>query len=335
MTLHGFDGARFNQAGVIAEVKAAGGIWLNLYVSGHPGGMNPAPDGFAKTVAAGGLGSNPNYERTLWELVSDRPTGQAAARIGIADAIRVGYPTDGTVALRFSVDVDLDPTRYHAAGAAFDGINDINAGRFRIGCYGQGGLIDYLNATRRTQAKGWLSGSSSFPGFNPASPNVCIVQGHDSVGNGIGNPLAGSDINTITDPIGLAALWPANSPYGGHDMPLSPEDLLAIRTELQYLAGYLGGHPNTHYGPGAGVGSLLGTGGVAVASGVPAFPTVPTAAQVAAAVKADPPTAPVLITDAQIAALASQLAGTLGPAQSKKLLTDLGAVISTGAAQIK
>jgi hypothetical protein len=222
MVLHAYDGAYLR---AVTQVKAVGGIAMNLYVSG----MYAVPTGYANTVRAAGVGCWPNYEVGLWELVSNKAAGEAAARRGVADAIRAGFPADGTIWFPFSVDVNVPPSRYGEVGAAFDGINAVVAGRFLVGCYGQGGLIDYLHNTGRTHAKGWLSSSSSYPGFNPASPNVCLVQQHDANGNWINTDVPNSDINTITDVANLHAWWPAKSKYGA-DMPLSASDLSQVRS---------------------------------------------------------------------------------------------------------
>jgi hypothetical protein len=234
---------------------------MNLYVSGQ----YAVPDGYAANVRAYGVAPWPNYERNLTELISDRSVGQAAGHIGFNDAVRAGFPADGTVWFPFSVDVNLPPSDYPKVGAAFDGINDIIKGRFLVACYGQGGLIDYLHNTHRTQGKGWLSGSASYPGFNVHSPNVCLVQSHDSAGNWLNTPVASSDINTITDVASLHAWWPTNSPYGVDLMALELADLQA---EMRYVLAYLTKGANTHYGPAPEIGGLPAVGGVKVTSGI-------------------------------------------------------------------
>jgi hypothetical protein len=227
MTLYAFDAAdppkdKYGNDVAASVYKAAGGIAANVYVSGK----------FAQTPAhvarlrAGGIGPWPNYEVGLWELVSNRSAGQGAARQGIGDAIRCGFPANGTIWFPFSVDVSVPPSRYGEVGEAFKGINDVNDGRFIIACYGQGGLIDYLHAKGLTQGKGWLSGSSSFPGFNPASPNVCLVQE-------VGSPVPSTDRNIITDAKALHAWWPAGSTYASGGLSMS--DVQTILTAIADL----------------------------------------------------------------------------------------------------
>lgn len=195
--------------------KANGGIAANVYVSGN----------YAQTAAhvaalrAAGVAPWPNYERGLWELVSNRAAGQAAARIGIADALRCGFPADGSIWFPFSVDVSVDPTRYNEVAQAFLGVQDINAGRYLISFYGQGQLAQYLRRQGLINQKCWLSASSSFPGYDQASPDICMWQ---QVGNFI--PGHSTDRNVITDVRSLPAWWPTGSPYaaaGGIFMSLS------------------------------------------------------------------------------------------------------------------
>lgn len=217
-TLYAYDAA-FPAPGVV--YKAHGGVAANVYVSGTYA-QN------ASHVAAlrlAGIAPWPNYERGLWELVSNRAAGQAAAKIGIADAIRCGFPSNGTIWFPFSVDVSVNPTQYSQVADAFQGIQDINNGRYLISCYGQGGLIQYLRAHKVIDQKGWLSSSSSFPGYNRDSPDVCIYQE-------FGNFITGysTDRNTITDVTALHAWWPDHSPYGGDDM--SATDVQAIINDL-------------------------------------------------------------------------------------------------------
>ncbi|HEY2088592.1 MAG TPA: hypothetical protein VGH54_21555 [Mycobacterium sp.] len=287
--------------------KANGGIATNVYLVGN------FAQGAAhvKAQRAAGIAPWPGYELQPGELISDRPTGQAAGRAGIAAAIAAGFPADGSIWFQFSVDTAVATTDYHKVRDAFLGIQDVNAGRFRISCYGQGGLISYLRAQHAIAEKGWLSASSSFPGFNPSSPDICMWQ---QVGNFI--PGYSTDRNVITDVAALHAWWPDNSPYvGDGDMTDDASVTKIVREELQFALGYLGGHPNTRYGPGPTVGNLLPNGGVAVASGVD---PIPTPAQIAAAVKAN--IAPPVV---DVAALAKVLTpGLVSALQAQAVLTE-------------
>lgn len=200
-------------------IKANGGVAVNCYIAGQY-----AVDAqWVNKIRATGLAPWPNYEVALWELVSNRATGRAAATRAIAAAKACGFPSNGSIYFPFSVDVNVSPSQYSSVGEAFKGINDVNKGQYLIACYGQGGLIDYLHNQGLTQGKGWLSASSSFPGWNPDSSNVCLVQGHRRVTGGwqyLPSPVANTDQNTITDINALRAWWPNSSPFvpGGNFM---------------------------------------------------------------------------------------------------------------------
>lgn len=209
-----------------AVYRANGGIAANVYVSGNYG-QSAAHVG---ALRSGGLGAWPNYEVGLWELVSNRAAGQAAGRRGIADAIRCGFPANGTIWFPFSVDVSVNPTQYNQVAEAFRGIQDVNAGRFLISFYGQGGLASYLRQNRIINQKCWLSASSSFPGYNQNSPDICLWQ---QVGNFI--PGYSTDRNVITDVASLPAYWPSGSPYGGNNM--SQADIDAINAHIDKAIG--------------------------------------------------------------------------------------------------
>jgi hypothetical protein len=70
--------------------------------------------------------------------------------------------------------------------------------------------------------------SEAFGGFNAASPNVCLVQMHDGVGNWIGTDMLGTDRNTVTDVHALGAWWPTGSPYLIGDQPMLPAEIQAV-----------------------------------------------------------------------------------------------------------
>jgi hypothetical protein len=186
---------------------AHGAIAVTIYLTGS----YAVPKSWVQQIHARGLGVVPNYEEAANELVyCGRPGGRNVGLRAMAAATSDDIPADGSVAILFSVDVNVQRAQFEQTGAAFDGINDAIKGRFLADAYGEGALIDYLIDTGRIQpgVKGWLSGSSSFPGFNPASPHIGLVQL-------IGSPVASTDQDKFTDPAGIHAWWPANSTFGG------------------------------------------------------------------------------------------------------------------------
>jgi hypothetical protein len=305
--------------------KANGAIAANVYVSGNFGQSSAHVNG----MRAGGVAPWPNYEVALWELVSNRAAGQAAARRGIADALRCGFPADASIWFPFSVDVNVDPTQYHMVGDAFRGIQDINAGRFLISFYGQGALASYLRSNNIIDQKCWLSASASFHGWNPASPDICIWQ---QVGNFI--PGYSTDRNVITDPYALHAWWLDGSPYAGTTQEgfmatqLSDAQALEIYQVIHFLGdafeinnsvvlrkqGEFGEALRTlrdnfgHLATGAGVIDAKAQL-VAQISALPHPPDVATI--VAAVIAALPPAAAVTLTPEQIATVADAVAAAL------------------------
>lgn len=218
--LYGYDGASpFN----LSLARANHGIVCTGYIVGHPGGMNPVDKARVNLIRALGMGFLPNWERAANALViGTRQDGHDAGVEALAACRALGVPDDGTVACAFSWDVDIDTRLYQHCGQVADGIIAGLAGHYRFTAYGQGGLIDHLVQTGRMTGGGWLSGSSSFPGFDPASPNVAMVQSHDVNGNWLNTPVFGTDINTVTRPHELAAWWPEGSEYG-----MTPADVVA------------------------------------------------------------------------------------------------------------
>jgi hypothetical protein len=204
MTLYAYDGA---SAFDLAAAKRHGAVLITGYIVGHPGGFNPIDQQRIRQIHALGMGFLPNWERGAAYLVNcSKADGVAAGREALAALRALGVPDDGTVACPFSWDVSIDPSRYAHCGDVADGIIAGLAGHYLFSAYGQGGLIDYLARTGRLQAEGWLSASTSFPGYDAASPRVALVQR-------IGSPVAGTDQDLVTDPANVHAWWPANSPY--------------------------------------------------------------------------------------------------------------------------
>jgi hypothetical protein len=304
-------------------LKAAGIIASNVYVSGQ----YAQSASHVNALRAAGLGAWPNYERGLWELVSNRSAGQAAARIGIEGAIRCEFPADGTIWFPFSVDVNVPTSSYGAVADAFRGIQDINAGRYLISFYGQGDLAKYLRANRIIDQKCWLSASTAFPGWSASSPDICIWQ---QVGNYI--PGYSTDRNVITDVSALHAHWPADSPYAnsstGDDM--TPEEHQFLQDTRQWVSDIRyavvtsdpplrtiaqnavnAGNSATAAGNNATkAATKAGTDTVAAVNAL----DFPTTAEIVAAIKADPPVVNLSLSDAQLAALVTAIAAAL-PAQ--------------------
>lgn len=198
--LTGYDGA---SAPDIAAVKAAGGILVPCYLVG-PYAVAPQR---GVELRAEGLGAFYNWERQPDFLTNcGVPGGVDAASDAITAILGQGVPADGTIGIAYSVDVEVDPTNYHLVGDAFSGINQEHAGRFLAKVYGQGGLIDYLTSQNLVHPCQWLSSSSSFPGYNIASPNVGMYQLVES-------DIPNTDKNILTYPSMLNAWWPEGSPY--------------------------------------------------------------------------------------------------------------------------
>jgi hypothetical protein len=212
-----YDGA---YARDLDAMVAHGAIAVTVYLTGN----YAVPKSWVAQIHARGLGVVPNYEEAANELVyCGRTGGQSVGLRAMGAAIADRIPADNTVAILFSVDVNVQPFQFPLVGTAFDGINDVIKGRYLTDAYGEGALIDYLIDTGRIQpgVKAWLSGSSSFPGFNPASPHIGLVQL-------IGSPVASTDQDKFTDPAGLHAWWPPNSPYLGGDLPMTAPQIAAI-----------------------------------------------------------------------------------------------------------
>lgn len=206
MTLYAYDGA---SAFDLADAKRHGAILITGYIVGHPGGMDPIDKHRVQQILALGMGFLPNWERGAAYLVScGYQGGVDAGKEAVVALEALGVP-HGT-ACAFSWDVWIDPAKYPACGVVADGIIAGLAGKYEFNCYAQGGLIAYLRRTNRLKLKGWLSGSTSFPGFDSASPHVGLVQLTST-------PVPGTDRNVVTDPHSLGALWPDTSPYSEVD----------------------------------------------------------------------------------------------------------------------
>ncbi|MGZ4524099.1 MAG: hypothetical protein ACXVXO_11895 [Mycobacteriaceae bacterium] len=231
----------------LATVRQAGGVAVNHYLTGIYAGSSTQP----RLARAAGLGCILTYEQGPSELVgTSRAYGRMVGQRAVTAAVAAGAPADGSVAIFFSVDVNV--ANAGDCDQAFLGIRDACAGKFQVRAYAQGSVIDHLAAAGITGGKGWLAAPTSWPGFNPSSPNVCLVQR-------VGTDVPGTDLNDITDINALGAWWPDGSPYGDD---MTPDECRAVvRDELNYALGFLAVGGNSHYG---GATNLPSGGGVKV-----------------------------------------------------------------------
>lgn len=195
----------------LAACKARGAVAMSHYLTGTYGGTSAQP----RAIRAAGMGAVFNWERDPGALIgASREQGRNIAVEALA-AIDPAAPR-GKIACYFSVDKDVLNSRLGSCDQGFLGIRDVLGTAVRPAVYGELGLIDHLVSSRILTGKHWLSMSEGFsaPGtYDPASPNVCLVQMHDIKGNWIGTDVPGTDRNTVTDAHALGAWWPDNSPY--------------------------------------------------------------------------------------------------------------------------
>lgn len=215
MTIYGFDAAYQPD---LAAVKAAGGVAVNGYLTGRYATTTSTP---AHALAVG-LGWWATYEEGPGELVNaSRATGRAvagkilAAFRALRDNNGNALPLDGSLAVYPSVDQSvLDPT---ACDQAWMGLRDILAGQLSVRYYGQGSIGDHLHRQGLLDGPYWLAAPTSWPGYQPNDPAVCIVQE-------VGTNVPGTDRNHIlTQPEAIGALWPAGSIYAGGGM--TPQEI--------------------------------------------------------------------------------------------------------------
>jgi len=182
-------------------------------------------------------------------------------------------------------------------GAKVRAITAALGGHYRTMIYGQESLIVYLVANGFVTGKHWLMMSTYGQAYDPGAAYFCIIQGHDIADNWLASPVAGADINTVTDPTAVHAWWPTGSPYATTgDPPMTPAEIQSVADAVwsHNLAG-TSNHPASFWV--TNINALVG--------------------QVLAAVKAQ---SGVALTDAQVAAIAAQIAakqptytGTLTP----------------------
>lgn len=215
MTVYGYDAAYQPN---LAAVKAAGGVAVNGYLTGRYASTTSTP---AAALAAG-LGWWATYEEDPAELVgATRTTGQNAGRkiLTAFRALRDNHgrplPLDGSLAVYPSVDESSSSAS--ACDESWPGLRDVLEGLLQVRIYSEGLLGDHLYQAGLLDGPFWLAAPTSWPGFNPADPRVCIVQE-------VGTNVPGTDRNHIlTDPALIGAVWPEGSIYAGGGM--TPQEI--------------------------------------------------------------------------------------------------------------
>lgn len=211
----------------LAAAKAAGVIAMSVYLTGAYSSTCAQP----AELHAEGMGALGNYEEAANEIVvTDHAGGISIGQRAAVAEIGKGFPANTGKGIPFSVDVNVPESEFPHVGDVFEGIKTGIAGRFVVMAYGEGALIDYLVANHGLIRVEWLSASSSFPGWNPADPNVALEQE-------IGNTVPGADLDRITNLAGLEPLiwWPPGSPYANGATMTQPTDASIekdVQTEL-------------------------------------------------------------------------------------------------------
>ena len=196
--LYAFDGA---SAFDLAAAKAHGGVAATTYIRGTPGGMPHADAARVAEIRNDGLGASPNWEATANFFGTCSLAGATWAGTDALAANRAdGYPDDGSIACSFSFDFDVPAGRYPEMGAKVRAITAALGGHYRTMIYGQESLIIYLVVHGYVTGKHWLMMSTFGQAYDPGASYFCMIQGHDVNGNWINSPVAGTDINTVTDP---------------------------------------------------------------------------------------------------------------------------------------
>nr|QOL00352.1 hypothetical protein [uncultured organism] len=186
-----YDAAFVPTAAIVARKPTA----MSLYTDGG----HATPLSTVQAFRKAGIPIWPNHENAANELLGGGSAGTAAAQHAVAAVCSWGVPTNGTVDIVYSVDVNTPATEFPTIGAAFGAINAVHAGRFNAKCYGEGALIDYLVTHGFIKPGNWLSASSSFPGYNINDGNVAVWQQ-------VGTDIAGTDRDVITH-LELMGLW--------------------------------------------------------------------------------------------------------------------------------
>lgn len=171
----------------LAAIIAAKPTVMSLYTDGTHAASQQTVD----TLRAASIPIWWNHENAQTELAGGHAAGILAATHAMNAVISRGTPADGSCDLVFSVDLSVGGASFPTYRDAFDGINETLAGRFVTKIYGEGLLIDYMVDCDRVKIGNWLSGSSSFPGYNVTDINVAVWQQ-------VGSDIAGTDRDVIT-----------------------------------------------------------------------------------------------------------------------------------------
>jgi hypothetical protein len=318
MTVRVFDGAYKPN---LQAVVAAGGVAMSVYLTGRYSTTCAQPS----ELHALGLGALGNYEEAPGELLTCGYSGGVTIGQRSAGAyIAKGAPVGQRLGVAYSVDVNCPLSAFAAVGDAFDGIKTGLAGRFTTHVYGEGALIDYLVESGRVTGRQWLSGSTSFPGWNPNDPNVGLIQRTWS-------PVPGTDLDDVTDLSTLGIWWPNGVTPQGGGTPIT-EDILTLEEHNALMTllniaqtGRIDGDRTQWpypYTPAAATLGAVQANAAAIAATANAV-TADQSAVLAAVGKVQAATV-------DVATLAGQLATALGPDLSKQLVGALGAAITKG-----
>lgn len=220
----GYDAAFFQPA----EVVGSRAMLCSIYTDG-PHAYTEAE---IQEIRSAGKWIGWNHERGQLDLMNGTAAGTAAANAAVGPVIAAGTPTDGTVAIAYSVDGDPPASEYSQAAGAFQAIRTAHAGKFLVGFYGPLALYKYLKTRGLVDTKCWLSASTSFAGYNPNDPDVGMVQL-------VGTDIPNTDRNAITDLSGLHA-W---APEGGTVTPGEAAQLSDVDAKIVslYEAVFMGG----------------------------------------------------------------------------------------------
>lgn len=209
MTDYAYDAATFQPG----EITASDCLFACCYTDGSHAYSPPT----IAEIRAAGKGILANHENAQTELSGGSSAGVQAASHAVAAVLSWGMPQDGSCAIHYSVDASVPASQFSIYAAAFAGIRSVHGGRFLVGFYGELALYDYLLARGLVDVKCWLSASSSFPGYNPASDHVGLVQQ-------VGSDIPETDRNLITDADTLG-VWMAQ-------VDLTPAAVEAVRQAI-------------------------------------------------------------------------------------------------------